>query len=251
MALYTDGPIAQLADLKAYESSILDVASTEGVDVGAKLEISKRELSLELAAFLLRRGVALGRHRELTNVVATEPLLHVHALHTLGLIYRDAYNSQLNDRYLGKWKEYSQLAERALKQLLQVGVGICTSPVPQAHPPVLGTTPGGLLTATDYHVRVSWTNTSGFCGELSDAVAINADPETLLTVSGECPPAGAAGFHVYITDRDGKPRRQTAAPVPQDVHWVLPTAGPRSDLPAIPAQRPDLYVTERREWLRG
>jgi hypothetical protein len=59
MALFTDGSIAKLEDLRAYESAVLDLASSEGVDVGAKLRMAQREIATELTPFLRKSE----RHR--------------------------------------------------------------------------------------------------------------------------------------------------------------------------------------------
>ena len=49
-----------------------------------------------------------------------------HALHTLAIFYRDAYNNQLNDRYLAKWNEYLLLARGAQDVTTQYGIGLVT-----------------------------------------------------------------------------------------------------------------------------
>src|SRR5262245_57001352 len=102
MSLFTDGSIAKLDDLRAYESAVLDLASGEGIDVASKLRITQRQLGTELMPFLAKSGVA---EPDLSTVVVTDALLDAHALRTLELIYRDLYQSRLNDRYEGKWKE--------------------------------------------------------------------------------------------------------------------------------------------------
>ena len=136
MALFTDGLVAGLLDLRAYESGILDVANAEGLSLTDKLQIAQREISIDLTSFLLRHGVSLGPGRELSSVVVTEPLLHTHVLMTLAHVYRDAYNSQLNERFKSKWREYVQLADRGFRQLLETGVGIVGAPLSKPSPAV-------------------------------------------------------------------------------------------------------------------
>src|SRR4030095_8759694 len=142
MALFTDGTISTTEDLRNYETSVLDVAHTEGIDLQAKLELAKREVRVELTSFLLNRSFALGPSRELTNVIVTEPLVQWHSVHSLALTYRDAYNSQLNDRYRGKGKEYASASRRAMDLLFGVGVGISYDPAQKASAPECGVTPG-------------------------------------------------------------------------------------------------------------
>jgi hypothetical protein len=54
MALFTDGPLNGLQDLQHYENSILEVAGTEGIDLGAKLNLAQDELESQLMLFILR-----------------------------------------------------------------------------------------------------------------------------------------------------------------------------------------------------
>ena len=55
MALFTDGNICSTEDLRQYESSILDVASTEGIELEAKLKLAQREIGVAITAFLLEQ----------------------------------------------------------------------------------------------------------------------------------------------------------------------------------------------------
>ena len=104
MALFNDGPISTAADLQQYENSILTVASTENIDLAAKLLLAQQDLANEVALFLLRRprrrdyslwddSSASPRSRHLTDVVVTDPLRKWHVHRTLALVYRDAYNN--------------------------------------------------------------------------------------------------------------------------------------------------------------
>ena len=54
MALFVDGNPSQITDLANYESSIVDVAATEGIDLTAKATVSAIEVGLELQRFLVR-----------------------------------------------------------------------------------------------------------------------------------------------------------------------------------------------------
>jgi len=44
MSLFTDGPINGPTDLQNYESAILDVAGTEGIDIGGKGALAQSEI---------------------------------------------------------------------------------------------------------------------------------------------------------------------------------------------------------------
>ncbi len=42
MALFSDGPISNAGDLQRYENSILNVAATESIDLGAKIVLAQQ-----------------------------------------------------------------------------------------------------------------------------------------------------------------------------------------------------------------
>ena len=96
MALLVDGELSSVEDLQTQDSAVLEVAHGEGIDLGRKLELAKREIEIEVEALLRRSGT--GR---LEEVVATLAMGRWHALLTLAMVYRDAYFSQLNDRFGG------------------------------------------------------------------------------------------------------------------------------------------------------
>ena len=56
MALFTDGLICDQEVLREYESSILEVARTEELELTPKLRVAQREIGFEIAAFLQRNG---------------------------------------------------------------------------------------------------------------------------------------------------------------------------------------------------
>src|SRR4051812_28989004 len=168
MALFTDGNVAALNDLRAYESGILDLAGNEGIDLGAKLSLAHRELGLELLSFLLTQGYGAAQRRGLENVVVTEPLLHCEVMWTLGLIYRDAFNSQLNDRYGAKWKQYTELSRLGLRQSLEIGVGLTATPIPKPEPPFATLLGPANRPAATYTVHAAICGLSGFSGATSD-----------------------------------------------------------------------------------
>ncbi len=251
MALFTDGNIATLEDLRAYESGILDLAATQGVDLAAKLTLAQRELSLDVTSFLLKRGVAVGAQRQLTNVVVTEPMLHAHVMGTLSLIYRDVYNSQLNDRFEGKWKQYTTLAREAVSRLFEIGVGIVNAPVSKSSVPMVSTVVGGMRPATTWLVRTAAVNWQGFAGAQSDTVVVEVRPGELLRVDPGVLPEGGTGWVISAGDSEGRLFRQTTTPLAAGSIWTSSREGLREDLPAVVAQTPDQYVINRRELLRG
>jgi hypothetical protein len=249
MALFTDGNIASIEDLKDYESAVLQAANIEGIDITAKLKLAQREIGFEIASFTARHGFTSAG--DLGRVVVSESLLHWHCLQTLELIYRDAYNSQLNDRYLGKWKEYMQASGRAAATAMDLGVGMVSTPVNKAVPPVIATEPGGSIGTRTYFVAVAWQASSGSTGEASEPTMMVVPAGTLLCVNVSSAPAGPSGWYVYAGPSDTELRRQNDLPLAPDSHWLEPVNGLRSDLQNVSTQRPDWYVRNRRVLQRG
>jgi hypothetical protein len=253
MTLFTDGPIGGLQDLQRYENSILNVASTESIDLSAKLELAQAELGNQVLLFILRHALrdtkaAVRMSVGLGDVVVTDPLKQWHALATLSMVYRDAYNNQLNDRYLGKWNEYRQLAQSASTQYLQLGVGIVADPVIKAASPVLVPI-AGAGTGGSYFVAVSWVNHEGQEGAISDVQEGTADVGMQVEVSAVNPPSNAVSWNVYAGVAANDISLQNDTPIPVDNTWVLPTIGKGRS--PVDGQTPERYLTHDRLLQRG
>ena len=72
MALLVDGNPSQVTDLSNYESSIVEVAATEGIDLTAKLTVAALEVGLELQRFLV--NAPGGQQFTLGHVAVTDGL---------------------------------------------------------------------------------------------------------------------------------------------------------------------------------
>jgi hypothetical protein len=246
MALFTDGSITTIEELVEYESSILDTAKTEGVDLTAKLKLAQEELGAELAGRLRRRQDsqdvlwATIAPRGLECVVVTEALHKWHTFRTLSLAYRDAYNQQLNDRYQGKWKEYDRQAEWARHTLFDTGVGMTSSPVPRPDQPDLSGAAGIGAPAT-YFVRVTWVS-QGLEGAPSDIKALTTLGGA-LTVTAVNPPANVSGWNVYASNSPTGLTRQNDAPMRPGQSWTTPETGLKKGQPAGCGQRPEMYLS--------
>jgi hypothetical protein len=127
MALFVDGEISSLQDLRSHETSILDLASSEGIDLGGKLQLAQNDLAIELAWFLERNQETV-RWAGVQQVVITEALRVWHTLHALELTYRDAANTQVTERYSAKLTLYAELARAARSRLFEGGVGLVSKP---------------------------------------------------------------------------------------------------------------------------
>jgi hypothetical protein len=251
MALFTDGSISSLADLRTYEHTIVDAAHIEGIDIGEKLALAQREIGLAVTGFLLRRHSEIGPHRRLENVVVTEPMSHAHVLHTIALVYRDAYGTQLNDRYAAKWKEFRGLAEQALRTMFDIGIGLVSAPISKAPAPIVGSAHGGTLGERSYFVSVCFEGWAGQYGSKSDVCGFDVATGELLTVKLRRAAGGIRGYHVFTGGAPDQLWRQTPVALAGNEAFVEPASGLREDLPMLEAQTPDYYVMNRRSLLRG
>ncbi|MCX6638810.1 MAG: hypothetical protein NT090_27465 [Acidobacteria bacterium] len=271
MALYTDGSISNLSDLRDQETGILDTAHAEGVDLTTKLRLAQEEIGVEVVAFLLEHGPGVSSEeslRRLSNVVITPALKQWHTFHTLELAYRDLYYNQYNDRYAEKWKEYGRLARAVAALLFDTGVGIASEPVGRAAAPALSWTPGGpegAPTAGTYYVRVCWVTATGTEGGASEAAALVASEVSQLVVTPPAAPGGGpegapvAGWNVFVGGPEGGPEGtpadetalQNDAPLALDSTWTMPVTGLRAGRRPSNGQSPDLYVKVSRTFRRG
>jgi hypothetical protein len=255
MALFTDGTLSSIDELLAYESSLLEVARTERIDLTVKLILARQEIGIELSAFLVEQGgsewsgmvwPALG----LKNIVVTEPLKKWHVFHTLALVHRDAYNSQLNDRYQGKWKEYDRLAKWAAGSLYRIGVGVVGDPVVQADRPGLSSVAGPLPGAT-YYARVAWVSAGGEEGNPSDLAVLATPASTLLVAEAVNPPANARDWNVYAGLSINEVTLQSDVPLPVGQTWTAPASGLKRGRAPGNGQAPQSYLRASGTFRRG
>ncbi len=250
MALLTDGPVSELRDLQAMDSTILETAKHEGIGLDAKLAIATEQIQLEVAAFLLRTQASsiipsgTGSY-ELSRVVVTPGLHRWHTLRTLVEVYSDAYNSQLNDRYLGKWKHFSMLAREAADLLFELGVGLVGFPIPQAPAPEV-TSAGGNGPAETYVVRIGWRSAQGTAGAAGEAVVYDASGGELIQVAAGTAPAGVTGWDVFVGLAGETVRRQNGSPIGLEQVWLLPESGLVAGTAVGTGQSPEYHVRRSR-----
>ena len=232
MALFTDGPISSTDDLFALDSQLLQVATTEAIDVTRKIAAAQDELGIELSTMLLRTDFVnqpfWGASKpNLQGVVVTPALKLWHTYRTLEMVYKDAYNSQLNDRYAGKRDQFRDMARWASEKLIQAGIGIASKPVPHAATPQVGEVPGALGEGT-YYVSAAWTNDAGEEGLASSPAVITISAAT-FQVQLNSPPEGVSGWNVYAGDAPESMVLQNGSPIEVGQIWQqnenLATAG--------------------------
>jgi hypothetical protein len=251
MALFTDGLICESEDLREYESSLLEVARNEGIELTPKLRVAQRELAFELVTFLMRHGAEhLDARRGLTNVVVTDALRHWHAMQSLAALYRDAYHQRMNDRYKGKWAHYSLETRAARENCFNTGVGISLAPIPRALAPICDTVAGGQLPGRTYLVCVNW-QCKGQHGQLSAPVAVELDGGTLLRVRVEALPSYIASWCVYIGRDAEHLYGGNSQLLAMDESWTEAGDVFSGKPVTVSAQLPDVYVRADQRIQRG
>jgi hypothetical protein len=251
MALFTDGAPADIAYLRAQESSIEQVAATEAIDLDAKLAITAEQIGQELLEFLLLQGPPAGQARRceigVSDVVVTPALRRWHALETIAAVYRDAYNSQLNDRYAGKWKQFRDSAREARDRAFEIGIGLVWRPVRKAATPEVVSV-SDPPSRQDYWLRVTWSNEAGIEGTPSDPVPVSLGPGDIVRVTAVAN-STVAGWHVYAGTTADTVEAQNEEAIGIGNVWVM--SGLHAGRPAGNGQAPDFFVAERRILLRG
>ncbi len=254
MALFSDGSVSTVADLTAQDSSVLEVAATERIDLTQKLQLALAEVGQELASSLERtRSIyspLLGQKQLTVANVAVTPSLQVwHTYRALAAVYRDAYFSQLNARYSAKWQAFEKLARKAMLDTLEVGVGMVWDPMPQAGAPQLSTVagagPGGA-----FYAAVSFVNAAGEEGLASTVLDLTVAAGNLLVIAAGTAPSNAKGWNAYAGADPGALALLNATPLPIGAAftWTAGTVGGRG--PAG-GQMPNVLRVLSRMWQRG
>jgi len=225
MALITDGPPSNIEFLAGLDSQLHNVASTEAIDVRRKLELAHEEIGLDLDALLKRTDFAehlmwVAAKPRLKAVVVTTALKLWHAYRTLELVYSDAYNSQLNDRYQGKRDQFHQMAISYRERLIDAGAGMASIPVPRAMTPALATVAGS-LPDNIYYVTAAWVNRVSEEGASATTAAITTSSSSFSAQIAPAP-ANAVGWNVYVGLDPDSMTLQNSSPLEVGVAWVQP-----------------------------
>jgi hypothetical protein len=233
MALFMDGPISDMEDLMAQDSQLPDVAQIENIDVTQKLALAQDELAVELDTLLTRFGYSEQPFwrtgpPKIATVVVTPPLKMWHTFRTLEMVYGDAYNSQLNDRYAGKRDQFRNRAQWAYGKLVEAGVGVASDPIARAVTPTL-TAAGGALPDGTYYITTAWMNRAGEEGASAVPAVVTITGSTFSVQPGKAP-ANATGWNVYVGGAPGTMVQQNTSLIAVSGNWLQPNhiAGGRS-----------------------
>ncbi|MEO8026325.1 MAG: hypothetical protein ABI823_07615 [Bryobacteraceae bacterium] len=253
MALYTDGSPSTIEDLRGYESSLLDVARVEQIDLDGKLALAAGEVGDELIAFLLRRPsqdpqAANRRQMGLSTVVVTDGVKRWHTLHTLATVFSDAFSSQLNDRFRNKYEQYAAFAQTAKQRAFEYGVGVVETAVPRASTPVCSSG-AGTEAATNYYVSASWIGAGE--GAASFPTTYETAAGSTLAVAVAAVPSGVTGWNVYAGLTRESMARQNSSPLAIGATWLLPPGGLTPGAPPSQGQDADVWVAGQRTLIRG
>lgn len=259
MALFVDGPASNIEDLAAQDSGLLAVAQTTGIDVSAKLRLAWEEIKTDLDLWLLKPRLSIDTSwvdvlwrpvLRIDQAVVTPPLKRWETMHALELTYRDAYFSQLVDRYQGKWREYATLSCDARESFVASGLALVNDPLHRPQPPVLGSVTGPQQGGT-FYASVSWANARNQEGAASEASSIAIADGNLMTVTPVSAPKNAVGYWVYAAATLNAMFRQNTVLLPIDASFTyIPGQVTQGPLPGD-GQRPDFVRPLARTIPRG
>ncbi|MFL6465528.1 MAG: hypothetical protein ACJ73N_14100 [Bryobacteraceae bacterium] len=259
MALFTDSEVVTLDDLLQFEGSLVQVSSTHGIDVQAKIKLATDEIGDKLMLNLLRTGQSdpqwLNRVKiGLSTVVVTPSLFRWLCFDSLAKVFAEAYNVQLNTRFQGKWNEYQQQSNAAGELFLTGGVGVVLNPLPK---PVIPTvyTGNGSFQAPSIFAQTSWVDRLGNESALSpvNGVVLNGSASIQVSMSetGAQAPTAAIGWNVYVSTLQQGLTLQNSSPIAIGSPWQIPNNGLIIGASPRNGQTPDVIVACIRRWQRG
>ncbi|MGJ5817881.1 hypothetical protein [Paludibaculum fermentans] len=245
MALMVDGNYSEIDDLRAEDSKLPDVTNGEGIDPQEKLDLAAREIQVEVEAFLSweERG-------RVEQVMASAGLKRWHVLKTLEAVYRDAYFSQLNDRYGQKWKHYLALAAEQRQRYFEAGVQMVTHPVRRPFR-VCAEGLDGLHPAATYWLKATVLDAEGRESAPSGEVVLTSPVPHSMQATLMFPLENATHWNLYAGAEETSLGLQNAEPMPVSETWVLPASGLVSGRPPGDGQPVDFTVVRSGLLRRG
>jgi hypothetical protein len=259
MALFTDTAAITIDDLLPFETSLVSVASSHGINVDTKIALSLSAIGDKLMQWLLAIGASdpqwlQRRTLGLSTVVITPTLRRWIAFDALARFFAEAYNVQLNTRFQGKWKEYQGQASDAEDMTFSSGLAIVFNALPKPEMPVISIQDGS-MPAQSIFVQTTWVDGSGnesspspINGEILSGAATIA---VAMAEGAIGAPVSVAGWNVYASALQTGLTRQNSQPLPIGSVWQAPASGLVAGAPPTSGQTPSCYVTLTRRILRG
>ncbi len=252
MALFSDSTLSSLQDLQAYESSILEIASVEKVNLEVKLRLAHQEIKNLIQQFLVDQTANLNEKPaiQIEQIAVTDALKEWHVLHALNLTLRDCYHNQLNDRYEKKWQEYQKKSEQSAIRFFDTGAGIVWNPVPRAEKPVLERA-SGTLEVGSYEVYIAWLNQNLIEGEPSPPLIFETNDGSVPVLRVENIPSTAHFWNVYMCEIGKVPTRQNVVEIPVHSSWTMTGNELLTGKQVESGQAPDYFLRIMHQIKRG
>ncbi len=259
MPLFTDADVVTLDDLLLFENSLVQVSSTHGIDVQAKIRLAADEIGDKLMLNLLRAGQSDPQWLQrikigLSTVVVTSSLARWLCFDSLARVYAEAYNVQLNTRFQGKWTEYQQQSSTANETFLAGGIGIVLNPLPKPTIPAVQTGVG-IFQVPSIFVQTSWVDRLGNESAASpiNGVILNgsASIQVAMAEADAQAPVGAIGWNVYASATQQGLTRQNSLPLAIGSSWQISSGNLVTGKSPRNGQVPDVTIPCTRRWQRG
>lgn len=256
MALMLDGKMSTVADIIQQDSGCLEVSEAEAISIEGKLALADRDCRLKLGQFVVNQGLedvlgVAGNLPRLDRIVANEAMERWHELHTLSLLYSDAYYRSLSDRYEKKLQHYEGMSKAAWEALIDTGI-ICTlDPVPRATIAGTDLVPGMMEAAATYYVGIQWVNGNGQRGAVSDPHPMYVGTGMGIQITAGERPAGVSSYDVFAGTEPERLHKQNEQPVSASEAFVLTSMLLTSDEASVWSEPVDFVLRRKRRLLRG
>ena len=215
MALLVDGDLSRIEDLKAQDTSVLDVAASEGIDLEEKLMLGWQEVQADVEFYLVQEGGAT-----VEQVAVNLAMKSWHAWKTLEAVYRDAFFSQLNDRYGQRWRHWVSMAEKQRVRVLEMGLKVVSRPVRRPAGLEIEVTAGN-QPAGPYWLRATAVDEGGQESAPSRVRALGAiGPHGLTARIAEM-----TRWNLYAGANPDAVTLQNAEPMAAGTAWMMPETG--------------------------
>ena len=224
MALFVDGPVVNVDLLAQYDSNVLTVSGTEGINLTTKIGLAQDSMYLELQRLIRRSEYCSDQwiwvsNRGIDNVVWSRALRIWQVYEALALTYRDAYYSQLNDRHRARAEEYAILSNRARRNLVEHGLGLVSHPIRRPRQPVTNLVPASEVGGT-YYFSVSCLNDLAQESAGSALLSIEVSDGNAVDLTLAPPNAmNVTGWNLYAGPTPDQMVRQNDAPIAVNSDW--------------------------------